>query len=240
MYSGDDVISAPLVSNRFDGITFMGFGGNDKFYAFGSHAQDDIFFGGIGTDTLIYTNPKVNYNISKSETIWSPISRQSDAEGYFIRDNSGRDGDVQISSVERIIFSDTALALDTAGTAGQAYRIYEAVLGRSPDLKGLGYWINDMDNGISLTTVAQGFIASNEFTQKYGANPSYETYVNLLYQNILGRAPDPEGLKYWVSNMRTGKDSPAVVLASFSEGFENITNVAPDIINGIYYTPWVS
>jgi hypothetical protein len=46
-------------------------------------------------------------------------------------------------------------------------------------------------------------------------------------------------LSYWVSNMRKGIDSPAAVLASFSEGFENTANVAPDIANGIYFTPWI-
>ena len=145
-----------------------------------------------------------------------------------------------LSNVERLQFSDINLALDTDGVAGQAYRIYEAVLGRTPDLEGLGYWINDMDNGVSLTTIAQGFIASPEFQGKYGANPSYETYINLLYDNILGRAPDAEGLNYWVSNMQKGVDTPAAVLASFSEGFENKANVAPDIANGIYYTPWIT
>jgi hypothetical protein len=132
------------------------------------------------------------------------------------------------------------MAYDIDGTAGQAYRIYEAVLGRAPDLKGLGYWINDMDNGVALTTIAAGFIASDEFKTKYGANPSYDTYINLLYQNILDRAPDAGGLNYWVSNMQKGIDTPAAVLASFSEGFENKANVAPDIANGIYYTPWIT
>ena len=96
-----------------------------------------------------------------------------------------------------------------------------------------------MDNGVSLTTIAKGFIASPEFQGKYGANPSYETYINLLYNNILERDPDPVGMNYWVSNMRNGIDTPAVVLASFSEGFENKANVAPDIADGIYYTPWL-
>ena len=62
----------------------------------------------------------------------------------------------------------------------------------------------------------------------------------MLYNNILGRAPDAEGLNYWVSNMQKGVDTPAVVLASFSEGIENKANVAPDIANGIYYTAWLT
>ena len=239
VYSGNDTIYAPIASERQSGIDFFGYSGNDKFYAYGSHQYDDVFYGGEGLDSLIYSGRIQNYDISGSDTIWNPITEKAESTGYFIRDNTGRDGDVQISEVERIIFSDSAIAFDISGTAGKAYRIYEAVLGRAPDLKGLGYWINDMDNGASLTTIASGFIASKEFQGKYGANPSFETYINLLYQNILGRAPDAEGLNYWVSNMRKGIDSPAAVLASFSEGFENTANVAPDIASGIYYTAWI-
>ena len=182
--------------------------------------------GGGGVDTATFSVNSSDISINKV--------------GAALLINSGEVEIADLLHVERLIFSDVGLAIDTEGTAGQAYRIYEAVLGRAPDLKGLGYWINDMDNGVSLTTIAAGFIGSDEFKTKYGANPSYETYINLLYQNILGRAPDAEGLNYWVSNMQKGIDSPAAVLASFSEGFENTANVAPDIADGIYYTPWIT
>jgi hypothetical protein len=185
----------------------------------------DVIDGLIGVDTLV-----VNTSLSDVRLTLNPeyteVQYKSQITATF--------------NIERLQFADINLALDTNGTAGQAYRIYEAVLGRAPDLEGLGYWINDMDNGVSLTTIAKGFIASPEFQGKYGANPSYETYLNLLYNNILDRDPDPIGMEYWVSNMRNGIDSPAVVLASFSEGYENTANVAPDIANGIYYTPWIT
>jgi hypothetical protein len=189
---------------------------------------DDVIDGGAGLDYAIFAGLSSQYSIQIGSN-----TMISDGE-------SGRDGTDSLMNVERLIFADTNIALDLEGIAGQAYRIYEAVLGRAPDLKGLGYWINDMDNGISLTTIAQGFIASSEFQGKYGANPSYETYINLLYNNILGRAPDTAGMNYWVSNMQRGIDSPAAVLASFSEGSENTANVAPDIANGIFYTAWIA
>lgn len=201
-------------------------------------SQNDNITGGVGNDTLnggqgLDTSVYVG---NSSEYLISLGSITSQVVDSFIE----RDGTDSLTNIERLQFSDTNIALDIEGTAGQAYRIYEAVLGRAPDKEGLGYWINDMDNGVSLTTIAQGFIASKEFQDKYGANPPYETYVNLLYQNILGRAPDAEGLDYWLSNMRSGTNSPAVVLASFSEGYENKANVLPDIANGIFYAPWMT
>jgi Ca2+-binding RTX toxin-like protein len=200
--------------------------GND--YLYGS-SGDDYLNGGEGIDYATYLGThdqyEVNLNMTDIEVIDLVV---------------GRDGSDRLFDVERLSFSDTSIALDTDGTAGQAYRIYEAVLGRAPDLEGLGYWINDMDNGASLVTVAKGFIESSEFIDKFGADPSNETYINLLYNNILEREPDVEGLNYWLSKMEKGIDSPEVVLASFSEGYENTANVALDIANGIYYTPWIT
>ena len=207
-----DTLTGSSVKNVFSGLT-----GND------------LIDGGADIDTAVYFGSSTQYSIS----IGSTTSQVVDS---FIE----RDGIDNLTNIERIRFTDTNIALDIADTAGQAYRIYEAVLGRAPDLEGLGYWINDMDNGVSLTTIAQGFIASPEFQGKYGANPPYQAYLNLLYNNILGRVPDTEGMNYWLTNMQDGVDTPAAVLASFSEGYENTANVAPDIANGIYYTAWIT
>ena len=221
-WAGVDLISGQAGNDRiYGGI------GNDVLMG---GAGNDYLIGGDGLDSAFFIGSVDQY-----------IGRVT-PDGYVeVKDTqANRDGTDLLTEVERLIFSGTSVALDIEGNAGKAYRIYEAVLGRTPDLEGLGYWINDMDNGVSLTTIAMGFIASPEFQGKYGANPSYETYVNLLYENILDRAPDTEGLNYWLSNMQKGIDTPAAVLASFSEGYENKANVAPDIADGIYYTPWIT
>lgn len=215
-----------IYGNQQNNIIF-GEKGNDLINGGGGEA--DWINGGEGIDLAVYSGFIKDYFLSVGEY------------KTVITDKiKNRDGTDTVEDLERLQFNDINIALDIEGNAGKAYRIYEAVLGRTPDRGGLGYWINDMDNGVTLTTIASGFIASKEFKDKYGTNPSYDTYINLLYQNILGRNPDKEGLDYWVSNMEKGIDSPAAVLASFSEGFENKANVAPDIANGIYYTPWVS
>jgi Ca2+-binding RTX toxin-like protein len=216
----DDLIIGDSGANKLDGYT-----------------GDDALFGGLGND---FIDGGAGLDYASFTGLSSQYSIQIGSNTTILDTESSRDGTDSLINVERLIFADTNIALDFKETAGQAYRIYEAVLGRAPDLEGLGYWINDMDNGVSLTTIAQGFIASLEFQGKYGANPSYETYINLLYNNILERDPDPDGLNYWVSNMQNDVDTPAAVLASFSEGFENTANVAPDIANGIYYTAWIT
>ena len=238
LYSGDDVIYAPLAANREGGIDFFGYAGNDFFFAYGSHQYDDIFFGGTGVDSLIFSGVKANYIITASQTIWNPVTERAESPGYFIRDKTGRDGDVQVSEVERLVFSDSAIAFDTTGIAGQAYRIYKAAFDRAPDSAGLGFWINAMDKGAPLTTVAGGFIGSTEFQSRYGA-ASDTDFIRLLYENVLDRQPDAGGYQFWQDAMARGLSREGVLI-EFSESPENKTNVAGLIANGIEYTPFIN
>jgi len=48
-------------------------------------------------------------------------------------------------SIERIQFTDGTLALDESGNAGQAYRLYQAAFGRTPDTPGLSHNLNLLD-----------------------------------------------------------------------------------------------
>lgn len=237
LYAGDDVVYAPIFADRTEGIEFFGFSGNDKFYAHGSHEYNDIFFGGAGIDSLIYSGARTNYTVSASNNVWNPLTQKAESTGFYIMDNTGRDGVVQISEVERIIFSDQALGLDIMGNAGQAYRIYKAAFDRAPDDKGLGYWINDLDQGASIKDVAGGFMASAEFEGLYGANPSDQAFISLLYNNVLGRELDQPGFEYWMQDIARG-ETRASLLVNFSESQENQDNVAELIGNGVVYLPW--
>ena len=69
--------------------------------------------------------------------------------------------------------------------------------------------------------VAQSFLGSAEFTEKYGSNVSDEKYVNNLYKNVLGRDADTEGLNYWVGNLSSGLETRYEALLGFAESAEN-------------------
>ncbi len=198
-----------------------GFAGDDSFEVTGSELFLD---GGAGLDTVLY-----NFSITDAT-----LSRNGD-EWMVKKVGAAID---TLMEIERLFFSDATVALDTDGVAGQAYRIYKAAFDRVPDLPGLGYWINDMDGGTSLTTVATGFIASEEFQSRYGSVVSDHDFITLLYANVLDRTPDQQGLDYWINDMKAGM-SRAAVLASFSESDENQLNVVGLIANGIEYTPFI-
>lgn len=123
------------------------------------------------------------------------------------------------------------------GTAGQVYRLYQSALDRAPDQGGLGFQIGSIErSGLSLVQVAQGFIASTEFSTKYGALDNTQ-FVTQLYANVLHRAPDAAGLAFHVGNLNAGV-SRAQVLVDFSESPENKANTAAAISAGIRFTPW--
>lgn len=48
-----------------------------------------------------------------------------------------------------------------------------------------------------------------------------------LYENVLGRAPDAEGLAYWVRRLATGTSCASVVVG-FSESLEHRARTAGD------------
>jgi hypothetical protein len=107
-------------------------------------------------------------------------------------------------------------------------RLYFAAFDRTPDAEGLAFWVETFRHGATLGQIAQGFIASAEFTERFGTVLTHEEFVQLLYQNVLDRSADPRGLAFWVGALNSGV-SQAEVLTLFSESAENITHTADRI-----------
>lgn len=184
-------------------------------------AGDDRIAGGEGLDTLVLDGQAAQYTLSATADGWL-------VEGF------GRD---LVAGVERIRFSDTTMAIDIDGVAGQVYRLYQAAFARTPDQGGLGYWIEAGDRGLSMASVAQAFIDSPEFSATYGALDN-ASFVARLYLNVLGRQPDAPGLAFHLNLLERGDTSRSVTLLSFSESAENQQALAGVIGNGFAYTPY--
>ena len=65
--------------------------------------------------------------------------------------------------------------------AGEAYRLYETVLNRSPDVPGIEDWTSALMAGMDLQTAALGFIDSAEFQASSGALDNSQ-FLTLLYE----------------------------------------------------------
>ncbi|HEX7633754.1 MAG TPA: DUF4214 domain-containing protein [Noviherbaspirillum sp.] len=214
-------LSLTLVTDPSIGRTYTGSDGNDVLQG---SAGDDILNGGAGLDTVAYTGVRNHFTVTRT------------SDGMTVTDNTGTEGIDTLSGIERIRFADTALAFDTDGTAGQAYRLYQAAFNRQPDIPGLGFWIGYMDKGMSLAEVASHFEESVEFINLYGANISNDQLVTLLYKNVLHRDPEPAGFTFWMNILNTGQQSRPAILTSFSESPENKAQIIGSIQDGMQYT----
>jgi len=85
-------------------------------------------------------------------------------------------------------------------------QLYQQILGRAPEAEGLQYWQQQFGNTIDPTEVAQfrqgaapELAARNAAASgsSAAATPSGLSSVSDLYQQVLGRAPEAEGLAYW-------------------------------------------
>jgi serralysin len=115
--------------------------------------------------------------------------------------------------------------------SAQIARLYHSTLNRLPDATGLEGWTYTLKSGTSLLQIANGFTGSAEFQQKYGSLDN-SAFVTLLYNNVLGRNPDSEGLTSWVTAIGGGMTRAEVVIG-FSESSEHIGLRASYIDDGV-------
>ncbi len=97
---------------------------------------------------------------------------------------------------------------------------YISVLGRDPDYSGYLYWTSLFRSGVlappscvagvaaNLTICSQfamlnSFMNSSEFRTRFSSTDN-TSFVRVVYQNVLGRAPDPDGLAFWVQGLNGG------------------------------------
>ena len=115
---------------------------------------------------------------------------------------------------------DQVTGLNTA--SGKMFRLYNAAFARFPDADGLKYWIEEYSSGRnSERVVAQSFLASAEFKDRYGFNVSNAKYVETLYVNVLGRDYDQSGYSYWLGQLNSGNETRHELLLGFAESAEN-------------------
>ena len=197
------------------------------------NSLNNYFTGGGGSDLL---DGRAGIDYANYSGTLSDYSISIEGDKTFV---SNIDSIDELVNIERIATDNGHLALDIEGSAGQAYRLYKAALDRSPDTTGLGYWINAMDSGTSLNGVAKAFLLSAEFENLYDQHSSNDTFINVLYNNVLDRGPDESGFRYWQNTLASGIDTRSGVLIGFSESIENKDNLISLVSNGIAYDLWV-
>jgi hypothetical protein len=108
-------------------------------------------------------------------------------------------------------------------------RLYRAYFLRIPDPGGLKFWINQRRvNGKKLNAISDSFAASNEFKTKYGKLTN-RAFVNLVYQNVLGRPGETSGVNFWTARLDAKTSTRGQVMTGFSESNEYKTKQTSEV-----------
>jgi hypothetical protein len=179
--------------------TSTGSTGNDSLTG---SAGNDSLDGGAGTDAVVYSGSRSNFSLTKTIT------------GFTLADGTGAAGTDTLQNVERLKFSDGAIALDVGATqpAGQTAMLLGAVLpGRlafdASKQTLLGAAIDLFDQGYSLQTLSGAVMRLPIWDVLTGkATPTSTDIATYLLTNVNGAAPDGTTLASAVTALNTETD----------------------------------
>ncbi len=120
------------------------------------------------------------------------------------------------------------IATEQNFTDARLVRLYEAFFKRPPDAGGYAYWADQLASGKGLVRTAAQFAGSSEFVRTYGSLGN-AAFVDLVYQNVLGRPGDAAGRAFWTGQLDARAKSRGDVMTNFSESSENIRLKRPHV-----------
>ena len=153
------------------------------------------------------------------------LGREGDAAGITGWINSLNSGGTRAAVTEGFFGSN-----EFQGTGSPVARLYFAYFLRIPDYGGLTFWTNYFRAGNPLSAISDAFAASPEFTSRYGTLNNSQ-FVDLVYQNVLGRAADAGGKTFWLGQLNGGM-SRGTMMTGFSE--------SPEFKAGIFNETYVT
>jgi hypothetical protein len=118
--------------------------------------------------------------------------------------------------VGRIASGMSRVEMANAFNNSDEYRIYKTkeaynrALRRDPEPTGAAYWLGALQRGqLSPENVYSTFLATDEMFNVQGGGTN-SGYITAMYQDLLGRAPDQEGLNYWTNRLNKGEPRRAI------------------------------
>lgn len=103
--------------------------------------------------------------------------------------------------------------------------LYLSILGRDPDPVGLESFVNAASRGVTDTDISAAMLDSREFTE--GCDD--KTFVNLMYERVLNRMGDPDGIASHMIALSRGVARREVAL-----GFFRSPEAASTTVAGLY------
>lgn len=95
--------------------------------------------------------------------------------------------------------------IEKNAVSSSVIELYIGTFNRSPAQAGLAYWVDAISvDGWTIEDVAASFFDQAETIQKYPESMPTATYIDAIFNNVLGRSPESEGLQYWTAALETG------------------------------------
>jgi Ca2+-binding RTX toxin-like protein len=182
----------------------------------------DFFDGGLGLDTVVYSGPMERYTINKT------------GNRYVVSEPTGSDDTDYLINIERLQFSNTKVALDMTGNAGEAARLIGALLGPSyvKDKALAGVVIGLLDQNYSTQTIATLGLSTSTYIGLAGSS-SNEDFVKHVFKNVIGRPPVEAELQTYVGMLSAGTSQAALaVMAADTEFTAEKIGLAGLVLNG--------
>lgn len=169
---------------------FYGGDGDDRFTP---GAGDDIIDGGFGVDSAVWLSPRSGYHVSRTDYGWT------------VQANGTDDGLDRLTQVERVQFSDQALAFDLDGRAGVVAQVLHALFG-ADSLSNevyVGIGLQLVDGGMSYADLVRLAVDTDVFASLAGGRSS-TAFVNHVYRNVIGQLPSAGELAYYAGLLDRG------------------------------------
>jgi Ca2+-binding RTX toxin-like protein len=179
-----------------------GLGGDDSLDGQGG---DDTIDGGDGIDTALYSGDQASYTLTLTPTGTTLTDRRADGNGTDMLT------DIEFLDFDTDLFGAPFNLEEFGGPTGLSdtdfksfIELYIAYFNRAPDAVGLNFWGTAFAKGTTLEEMAGLFEPQAETQAAYPPGTSNAEFATTVYNNVLGRVPDQDGLNFWVGVLDGG------------------------------------
>lgn len=193
---------------------------------FGPHMTNDYGFATVSSSYWVFDYQTIESNPGNSGgPLWFETANGPFVVGVASTSGWAADITFTFDQIQQWISANDYLVpvhSEPPGYVLEVGRLYEAGLGRAFDTGGLNFWIDAHQDGMDLWWISWNFLESAEFNEQHGDDDlmSNSRFLDVLYQNVLNRAPDPTGFAWWLNEMNNGYGHERALI-SFSNSAES-------------------
>lgn len=208
--SGNDVIVTGTGTNTVD-----------------AGAGNDTIVTGLGVDTIDAGAGFDTIDVAAASTSFTASAVGSSLVLTGTGDSAG--STATVTNAEFVSFADgKTLAVVGTEEEAEALSLYQALLGRDVDAGGAANFTAQVQNGTSVTEIAQSFLTSDEHFSNLRAD-----FLTDVYSSLLGREVDATGAATWQAQFEAGA-TRGEVIGAIAASDEAASLSDEDFVSALY------